>query len=141
MTGRVIDLDKPTIDSIERFLDSVRELGNWFDCFDCLRPCGAFNVHDHVWHAAVPGVYLIKQEIHSRALARAMPSYLALLRKSGREKGAPFILCVRCLERRHGAPLEMKDFTDAPVNDVLRFGYLIRKRADFAAGMGGKAEG
>ncbi len=49
--------------------------------------------------------------------------------------GMPYrgFLCLQCLDERlvacgHG-PLELADFTDAPCNAALRFGFVMARRA------------
>lgn len=34
----------------------------------------------------------------------------------------------RCLEKRLGRHLQLEDFTSAPVNEAIRFGFLLAKR-------------
>ena len=47
------------------------------------------------------------------------------------QKGA--LCCFKCLEARIGRPLALSDFTDAPINDPVRFGYALAARQPDAA--------
>lgn len=49
-------------------------------------------------------------------------------KKIVRRETPRFLLCLRCLELRLGRPLEIEDFTPAPVNNAVRFGFLMGRR-------------
>lgn len=80
--------------------DDAENERRYFTCVACQNPCDdIYQVRDHAW------------------------------REAGMEsKPDAGVLHLECLEKRRGTPLTPADFTQAPINGALRFGYLMGKR-------------
>lgn len=89
---------------LEKVLSSLR-------CFDCHGVDPGYMVHYEVWAQAWPDYH------QTRITLREQFSHL---------KGVWLCLCFNCLEKRLGRSLVVGDFTKAPINDGIRFGYCLR---------------
>lgn len=79
---------------------SVRKRQAQGACYDCKGESERYMVHRHVW-------------------LKAFPDY----RKKRQKK--PIYLCFNCVEKRLSRKLNLEDFTDFPINEGLRFGFLM----------------
>lgn len=76
-------------------------------------------VHNHVWHHAFPEYLDLKQY-----LLRRHPD-----RKDLASQRATFVgACLACVEMRLGRGLTLADFTDAGINNGIRWGYALAQR-------------
>lgn len=79
-------------------------------CVDCGELHGTYMVDDRVWLQAFPDYAKVMSE---------------RLQADGRSHT---YLCFGCLERRLGRPLTIDDFTDAPCNTTVRFGFTMAQK-------------
>lgn len=93
---------------------AVRDGG--LDCYDCEKASGNYMVHDIVWEVAFPEYRLVKS-----ALKEKYPD------KTDEHRAKRYVcLCLDCLERRLGRPLEEADFDlKLPINHPLKLGIRI----------------
>ncbi len=69
-----------------------------------------------------PPYYMVKDEVWWKAV----PDYIDV--KVSRRKDMRFTrLCFKCLSIRLGRPLDISDFSSAPVNNLIHFGYSLAK--------------
>lgn len=102
---------------LELFLETCQNKLSPLRCFDCrkLNKTG-YMVSDSVWRSAWPWYGVIRRELTRR------------LRETDSTARGRGILCCDCLSKRLGRPLEISDFTPAPINDEIRQGYAIGLR-------------
>jgi hypothetical protein len=111
----------PTDELVAYFVQSIRVPSDWWRCFDCHEMGGEYMVHNHVWYTALPPQY--EHQIRSKLLTAARANSVCSL--AHRPTGIPLRLCLRCLEKRLGRKLLLTDFTDAPINNSVRFGFAM----------------
>ena len=103
-----------------------------FNCYRCLEYSDAYMVSDMVWNAAWP-TYTQDKSVLKRVYEEKYPEYHDTQLHTGRmspKKGlkAHALLCLECLEVGLGRALKISDFTEAKINNIVRFAYAMGLR-------------
>ncbi len=91
--------------------EAIEKINKWGRCVDCNHLGDYYMLLDKVWKEAFPNYVEVKKK---RRLE---------------DTNASVQLCLRCVEKRLDRPLTIDDFTTAPVNDSIVFGYQMGKAA------------
>jgi hypothetical protein len=75
-------------------------------------------VRNDVWKEAFP-LYGLWKSVLGRMLREGVIT----------EADKSLVLCLECLERRVGRPLQLSDFTSAPLSQGVFWGYYMGKAA------------
>lgn len=110
---------------------------NRFLCFDCLGHADQFMVPDALWHTAWP-TYRVDKLMMRKRYETMYPEHHEPSPKMGvtrpkKGKGTSALLCLPCLEQRHGKALRIEDFTNATLNNSIRFAFMMGVDAERAA--------
>ncbi len=91
--------------------EAIEKFNKWSRCADCNHLGDYYMLNNTVWEEAFPDYIEVKKK---RRLE---------------DPSASVQLCLRCVEIRLDRFLTIDDFTTAPVNDSIFFGYRIGKAA------------
>jgi hypothetical protein len=124
----------------ERYLEAMFSLGangeakvNMFLCYVCLEYGGAYMVTDMVWRAAWP-TYVQDKSVLKRVYAEKFPGRHEITPTGLKPKPKASLhaehavygmLCLECLEMKLGRRLKISDFTEAKINNDIRFAYAM----------------
>lgn len=112
--------------------DKYRKMSNdrKMYCHDCQCFVDPYMVKDQVWEQAIPDYSRLARYLYQKVLDEMGLRSPVEVRNLGPEEKKEFRarsyaiqLCFSCLQERLERPLEISDFTEAPINDKIRLGF------------------